>query len=218
MPLVNGVYVAPSGGWSNGTAPAIDEDEMNAISNTLALVPIANGGTGQTTAAGIRNALGLGLTTGTLGVEYGGTGQTSATGLRSSLGLGSSTGPLAIANGGTGQTDVTTEAVGSEFTFVKWGKVVMCNYNSASPWTQRTYEDHTVPVNYRPKEYCCFVALGFNQEYVASSSQPFTFAKVAITTSGQVYIRTCNYLPILWHNQTGDWPVYVRFTATWVTS
>lgn len=46
--------------------------------DSASLVPISGGGTGQTTAAGIRNALGLGNTTGALPVANGGTGATSA--------------------------------------------------------------------------------------------------------------------------------------------
>ena len=46
MPISGGKYVNP--GWSNGTSPAINASELNDMSNTLALVPIANGGTGMT--------------------------------------------------------------------------------------------------------------------------------------------------------------------------
>lgn len=42
------------------------------------VLPIAHGGTGQTSAAAIRNALGLGNTTGALPIANGGTGQTTA--------------------------------------------------------------------------------------------------------------------------------------------
>lgn len=42
--------------------------------------------------------------TGTLGVANGGTGQTTKAAVRNTLGLGNTTGALPIANGGTGQT------------------------------------------------------------------------------------------------------------------
>ncbi|AXH47313.1 hypothetical protein SEA_EDEN_18 [Microbacterium phage Eden] len=45
-------------------------------------LPMANGGTGQTTAAATRNALGLGNTTGALPVANGGTGATTRDGVR----------------------------------------------------------------------------------------------------------------------------------------
>lgn len=56
----------------------------NIISGTL---PITRGGTGQTTAAGVRNALGLGNTTGALPVANGGTGATTAAQARANLGI-----------------------------------------------------------------------------------------------------------------------------------
>lgn len=48
------------------------------IWDTSSALPVANGGTGATTAAGARNALGLGNTVGALPVANGGTGATSA--------------------------------------------------------------------------------------------------------------------------------------------
>ena len=49
-------------------------------------LPIANGGTGATTAAGVRNALGLGNTTGAVPIANGGTGATTAAAARTALG------------------------------------------------------------------------------------------------------------------------------------
>lgn len=46
--------------------------------DSAAVIPVSGGGTGQTTAAGIRNAIGLGNTTGALPVANGGHGATSA--------------------------------------------------------------------------------------------------------------------------------------------
>ena len=59
MPREGGVYTKPTGGWVNDTDPAINETEMNAISDTLECVGIANGGTGATTARGARQNIGL---------------------------------------------------------------------------------------------------------------------------------------------------------------
>ena len=62
------------------------------------VLPIANGGTGQTTAAAARNALGLGNTTGALPVANGGTGVTSIANIIKALfgtsALGSSSKPV----------------------------------------------------------------------------------------------------------------------------
>lgn len=67
----------------------------NITSGTL---PITRGGTGQTTAAGVRNALGLGNTTGAVPVANGGTGATNvAAAIKALFGtsaIGSSTKPL----------------------------------------------------------------------------------------------------------------------------
>lgn len=65
---------------------------------------IANGGTGATTIAGARNALGLGNTSGALPIANGGTGATTVANARNALGLGNTSGALPVANGGTGAT------------------------------------------------------------------------------------------------------------------
>ena len=69
-------------------------------------LPIANGGTGATTVAGARNALGLGNTTGALPIANGGTGATTAEQARTNLGIKdiATYDVLPIANGGTGAT------------------------------------------------------------------------------------------------------------------
>lgn len=61
--------------------------ERQGLGNTLGALPIANGGTGQTTAALARNALGLGNTTGALPIANGGTGATTAADARTNLGI-----------------------------------------------------------------------------------------------------------------------------------
>jgi hypothetical protein len=71
---------------------------------SFGILPIDMGGTGQTTAAGVRNALGLGNTTGALPIANGGTGGNSVASARNNLGLGNTSGALPIANGGTGAT------------------------------------------------------------------------------------------------------------------
>ena len=52
-------------------------------------LPIAGGGTGQTTVAGVRNVLGLGNTDGALPIANGGTGATTAEAARKNLGIDS---------------------------------------------------------------------------------------------------------------------------------
>ena len=80
---------------SKFAAASHNHSASNITSGTL---PITRGGTGQTTAAGVRNALGLGNTTGAVPVANGGTGATSvAAAVKALLGtsaIGSSTKPL----------------------------------------------------------------------------------------------------------------------------
>lgn len=126
MPIVNGAYVSPS--WVNDTSPYINETEMNAISDTLQTVPIANGGTGATSAAAALESLGAepkanvtskgsvntpvyfnenGIAvaiSSPIPITLGGTGATTVAAARNALGLGSTTGALPVANGGTGAT------------------------------------------------------------------------------------------------------------------
>lgn len=80
-------------------------------------LPIAQGGTGATTVAGVRNNLGLGNTTGALPIANGGTGANTASAARANLGLGSvaTESILPIAKGGTGAT--TVKAVLENFGF-----------------------------------------------------------------------------------------------------
>ena len=73
----------------------------------MGTVSIANGGTGATTVAGARNALGLGNTSGALPITNGGTGATTAAAARNALGLGNTSGAVPIANGGTGATSAS---------------------------------------------------------------------------------------------------------------
>lgn len=126
MPIVNGAYVSPN--WVNDTSPYINETEMNAISDTLQTVPVANGGTGATSAAAALESLGAepkanvtskgsvntpvyfnenGIAvaiSSPIPIALGGTGATTVAAARNALGLGSTTGALPVANGGTGAT------------------------------------------------------------------------------------------------------------------
>jgi hypothetical protein len=57
------------------------------VYDAASVIPVSGGGTGQTTAAGIRNAIGLGNTTGAVPVANGGTGATSAKAALTNLGV-----------------------------------------------------------------------------------------------------------------------------------
>jgi len=56
-------------------------------SDITGTLPLSKGGTGQTSAAAVRNALGLGNTTGALPVANGGTGASSAKAALQNLGI-----------------------------------------------------------------------------------------------------------------------------------
>lgn len=101
-------------------------DGTNDISPGITgILPVSHGGTGQTTFALTRSALGLGNTTGTLGVAYGGTGITSNPSMLVNLGATAAatvfqasprpgiTGTLPVAYGGTGTTNLANITVGS---------------------------------------------------------------------------------------------------------
>lgn len=138
MPITNGAYVSPN--WANNTSPYINAAELNAISDTLVRVPIANGGTGAITAAAALTNLGAvpassvtskgsantpvyfnssGVATpisNPIPVSLGGTGATTVSAARQALGLGATSGALPISNGGTGQVTAANAltALGAE--------------------------------------------------------------------------------------------------------
>lgn len=68
--------------------PAAGKQDMALCGDaTYKVLPIAGGGTGQTTVAGIRNVLGLGNTNGPLPIANGGTGADNAASARTNLGI-----------------------------------------------------------------------------------------------------------------------------------
>ena len=90
--------------WSpwveGGKVKTINNIEPDASGNVdLGIIPISKGGTGQTTASGVRNALGLGNTTGALPIKNGGTGATTASGACTNLGIFNSNGHLVLPSG-----------------------------------------------------------------------------------------------------------------------
>ena len=100
---------------ASSTAGSFD-GSANITVGVTGKLPIANGGTGltsapsmlvnlaSTTATSPLQASPRPGVTGTLPIANGGTGQTTAAGVRNALGLGNTTGAVPIANGGTGAT------------------------------------------------------------------------------------------------------------------
>lgn len=106
---VTGV-VGPANGGTGKTSLALARNAMG-LGNTTGALPPANGGTGQTSLALARNAMGLGNTTGAVPVPNGGTGATNASGARTNLGLGSAATVSVPISPGNGGTGQTTLAL-----------------------------------------------------------------------------------------------------------
>ena len=109
--------------WENiGNKPKITD-----LSGTLS---ISKGGTGATTVAEARKALGLGNTSGAVPIENGGTGATTVAGARNALGLGNTGGAVPVANGGTGSSSASGAAKNLGLTGLMKRKLV---WENASP-------------------------------------------------------------------------------------
>ena len=95
--------LAISDGGTGSTTVAGARNALG-LGNTSGALPIANGGTGKTTASAAYTALGGGAAgkLDTVDIEHGGTGETTVAGARNALGLGNTAGALPVANGGTG--------------------------------------------------------------------------------------------------------------------
>ena len=108
-------------------------------------LPIASGGTGATTAAGVRNTLGLGNTTGALPIANGGTGATSAAAARNALGLGNTTGALPVANGGTGAASAADARTNLGITLANLGAAASSHNHAAGNITSGTLDAARLP-------------------------------------------------------------------------
>lgn len=129
-----GIIPISQGGTGQTTARGV----RNALGlgNTTGALPIANGGTGATTVASARNALGLGNTSGAVPIANGGTGQTTASGVRNALGLGNTTGAVPIANGGTGATTAAQARVnlGINDVAIEATDYIIESYRNGTEW------------------------------------------------------------------------------------
>ena len=108
-------------------------------------VPIARGGTGATTVAEARNALGLGNTDGALPIANGGTGQTTAAGIRNAIGLGNTDGVLPVANGGTGSNNASGARTNLGITPANIGAAPTSHNHSAGNITSGTLAAARLP-------------------------------------------------------------------------
>ena len=142
-------------------------------------VAINRGGTGATTAAGARNALGLGNTTGALPIANGGTGATSAAAARNALGLGNTTGALPIANGGTGATSAAAARNALSITPANIGAAAASHGHSASEITSGTLAKGRLPFKFA---YGSVTLSGVSWATVDFSSAGFTSTPAIVCT------------------------------------
>lgn len=91
-------------------------------------------------------------------IDKGGTGASTAAGARDALGLGNTTGALPIANGGSGMTNKSkssisssTTGIGATIYYYKWGKIVYVNiYAKFTKAVAKNTAFFTLPEGYRP--------------------------------------------------------------------
>lgn len=196
MPIVNGKYVNP--GWVNGAQPYINASELNDISTTLEQLPIANGGTGATTAsAALTN----------LGAEP----KTNVTS------KGSNELPVYFdANGVATPITVLTTPLSdfpalSDFTgtISKFGKLVMitATLNILLPGGYEA--SGVIPSGYRPVQQAYGMAFGIRS--TSASAAPICGGIVSINTSGSIRLER-NEKPSI------DESLYLRFSITYVSA
>ena len=146
------------------------------ISGTL---PISKGGTGATTAAAARNALGLGNTAGAVPVANGGTGATNAASARSNLGAVSQ----ADFNSLRDSVSYATASVGG-LQLTRMGKIVICEMYSKAfklngSWD--TFLIGTIPNGFKPSQQVRVPIHIANYDYTYS-------AGFWVTNDGVAYI------------------------------
>lgn len=175
MPRQNGKYVVPTGGWVNGAAPYLNASEMNAISETLALLGIANGGTGATTAPQALTNLG-------------------AEPLVNVAGKGTQTNPVYFNEQGvaipipTATRDASAVQNGLEGVVYRYGRVCVYNFTWTATGTGRlVYNDDVnqpFDVGFRPTFQTYGMAFGLLSNNNGSNAD--TTALVSINTSGRI--------------------------------
>ena len=161
---------------SAGVMSADDKIKLNATAATghkhaagditSGTLAVARGGTGQTTLALARNAMGLGNTTGALPIANGGTGATTAANALTNLGAAAAShnhdtayassthvhaaaditgGTVAIVNGGTGASDTATARTNLGITPANIGAAAS-NHNHDSVYAAKSHGNHVPTV------------------------------------------------------------------------
>lgn len=184
----NGAYVNPQ--WVNNSEPYINANELNAMSSTLQQVPIANGGTGATTAAQALTNLG-------------------AVPIANVTSKGSNIQPVYFDASGVAQPiQVVSTPLGSAFysgvsNIYRFGKVVMITATSADKVTEFNVLN-AIPEGYRPAQQTYGFAFGVNS--TSASAEQRADGMVSINTSGTVHATI-----------SGSTNYYIRFTIVYIS-
>lgn len=144
---------------------------------------IAQGGTGQTTAAAARNALGLGNTTGALPIANGGTGQKTVAAARNALGLGNTSGAVPVANGGTGATTAADARTNLGVTLANLGAAASSHNHGAGNITSGTLAKARLPFKYAMGSTSISGSASITVSYSGAgfTSVPYVFACYSTT-------------------------------------
>lgn len=175
--------------WEN----IANKPKITDLSGTLG---INKGGTGATTVAGARNALGLGNTAGAVPVANGGTGATTVAGARKALGLGDTGGAVPVANGGTGGTSASAAVQNLGLTGLMKRKLVWENASPGSDFGENTVTLSAANgLNVVSWDIVYIIARGNNAAVVTASTEYGASGHRAnytiYGTSVNVFIRQC---------------------------
>lgn len=163
---------------------------------------IAQGGTGQTTVAAARNALGLGNTSGALPIANGGTGQKTVAAARNALGLGNTSGAVPVANGGTGATTAAGARTNLGITLSALGAAAASHNHSAANITSGTLDAARLPFKY---------ALG-TATINGSSSITVDYSSAGFTSVPYVFV-TYSTTGSNWSGDNGAIKVHTKTTT-----
>lgn len=166
-------------------------------------LPITQGGTGQTTVAAARNALGLGNTSGALPIANGGTGQKTVAAARNALGLGNTSGAVPVANGGTGATTAANARTNLGITLANLGAAAASHNHSAANITSGTLDAACLPFKY---------ALG-TATISGSSSITVNYASAGFTSVPYVFV-TYSTTGSNWSGDNGAIKVHSKTTTS----
>lgn len=146
---------------------------------------VAYGGTGQTTLAATRNAMGLGNTTGALPIANGGTGATTVAAARNALGLGNTSGAVPVANGGTGATTAAAARTNLGITLANLGAAASSHNHAASSITSGTLAAARLPFKfaYGSTTINGSAAVSISYSSAGFTSVPYVFVTYSTSSS-----------------------------------